>query len=909
MLGREAELEALHALLTRARNADGAALVVHGEPGMGKTTLLEAALADPRGLRVVRAAGYAAESTLPYGGLQRLAAPLGHLVDHLPPAQRDALRVAAGVEAGPPPERALVGLGMLSLLAAAGDEAPTVAVVDDAHRLDRESLAVLGFVARRLAAESVALILATRPGQETMRALAGVPDLALAGLAEAHAAALLARGIGGEIDPSVAAGIIATTGGNPLALTDLGTRWSAEELTAATLGHAPLPVGERLEAHYSRAAGALPAEARAWLVIAAAETTGDVAAIGGAAAALGLPTGASSPAELAGLVEVRDAVRFRHPLVRSAVYAGATDAERRTAHHALRAEAASQGRPEIAAWHGSAACVGTDGALADELEHVADLAGARGGLTSRAHLLTRSAELSPDPRDHARRLVIAAQAAIGAGAGLLTRQLLARVDVDALDPHTRGLMRMTDAACTAFLTDVPRMPSVVATYVGAADDFAERSAALEQGSLLLALNSALSTEDGAAGWPLPALASRMRAAAATPGTVASALEAAASLALDDYETAAPRLRAVLTQIETMPDADVAGFAFYVVVPAVGLCDFDAAAALMRRIARACRARGDLRSVDGMLWVLSALELSRNNPRLAAEYMAQSQELRQSLGYADEQTVNAALLIWQGAPPEAAEQLEQGMRAASLGGVARMAAGARAIREIAAGDYAVAYGRLADLVSHPYLQASHHHVPEMVEAAVRCGELTAARGAAGWLARIADAAGGDWIRAMALRAEALLADDAHAEARHRASLALLTSEGHRGDRARGELLYGEWLRRMRRRADARDQLRLALDGFESVDSHAFAARARRELAALGETVDAGERRDRGPLSAQEAAIARMAAGGATNADIGAALFISANTVDYHLRKVFRKLGVTSRRQLAEHLPAAPRDSRA
>ncbi|WP_082097174.1 helix-turn-helix transcriptional regulator [Demequina silvatica] len=904
MLGREAELEALHALLTRARNADGAALVVHGDPGMGKTTLLEEALAEPRGLRVLRAAGYAAESTMPYAGLQRLSRPLAHLVDALPPAQRAALLTAAGVDQGPPPEPALVGLGMLSMLAAAGDEQPTVAVVDDAHRLDRESLAVLGFVARRLSAEAVALIFAARPEEETMRALAGVPALALAGLAENHAAVLLARD--GDIDPTVVADVVAATGGNPLALTDLGAQWTAEAITSAALGHVPLPVGDRLEAHYSQAAAALPPAARTWLLIAAAETTGDVAAIWGAATATGLAGDASTPAELAGLVEVRDAVRFRHPLVRSAVYAGAPDADRRAAHAALRAQAAAQGRPEIAAWHGAAASAGMDDALAGELEHVADAAGARGGLTSRAHLLARAAELSTDPGDQARRLVMAAQAAIGAGAGLLTRQLLARVDARALDPHTRGVMRMTEAACTAYLTDLSRMHAVVATYVGAADDFAGAAPGLEQGALLQAINSALSTEDGAAGWPLPALAARMRAAADAPGPVAAALDAAASLALDDYETAAPRLRSVLTRLQEMPDGEVADFAFYAVVPAVGLCDFEAASALMRRIARACRARGDLRSVDGMLWVLSALELSRTNPRLAADYMAQSQELRRSLGYADEQTVNAALLVWQGVPAEAAEQLEQGMRAAGFGGVARMTAGARAIQEIAAGEYATAYARLAELVSRPYLQASHHHVPELVEAAARCGEDAAARGAGAWLARVADAAGGDWIRAMALRAEALLADDAHAEARHRASLALLTAEGYRGDRARGELLYGEWLRRARRRADARDQLRLALAGFTAVDAHAFAERARRELAALGAAVDAGEPRDHGPLSAQEAHIARMAAGGATNADIGAALFISANTVDYHLRKVFRKLGVTSRRQLAERLPDAGRD---
>ncbi|WP_062462661.1 helix-turn-helix transcriptional regulator [Demequina soli] len=904
-MGREDELESLHALLAGTRNADASALVIHGDPGIGKTTLLESALARSTGLRVLHAPGFAVESALPYSGLQRLGRPLAHLIDGLAAGQARALLIAAGLADGPAPERALVGLGMLSLLALAGDEEPTVCVIDDAHRLDRESLEVLGFVARRLSAERVGMVFAARPEESTMRALAGIREIPLAGLDPDAAAALLRAGVDAEIDPGVIAGIVATTGGNPLALTDLGTRWSAEELTAAALAHAPMPVGERLEGHYSRAAGLLPEPTRRWLVVAAAESTGDASAIRGAAATLDLPPDASAPAEHERLVEVRESVRFRHPLVRSAVYASATDADRRAAHAALRAEAVARGRPEVAAWHAAAASGGPDEAVAAELEHVADLAGARGGLESRAHLLARAADLSTSAPGRSRRLVRAAEAAVGGGAATLARQLLAQVDPNALAPRDRGTMRMAEAACIAYLTDVPRMHTVVATFVAAADHFRPVEPALEQAALLQALNSALSTEHGAAGWPLRTLAGRLNeAAVALPGPVASALEAAASLALDDYETAAPLMRAMLARLDAMADDEIAAFAFYAVVPSVGLCDFEAAAILLRRIARACRARGDLRSVDGLYWVLSALELSRNNPRLAADYMGRSVELRRSLGYGDELTVNAALAIWQGLPDDEAAALEDGMRAASFGGVARMAAGARAIREIARGDYARATVRLAALVDDPYLQASHHHVPELVEAAVRSGDQDRARAAAAWLARVARAAPGDWTRAMALRAEALLADDAHAEASYLSSIALLSADGYRGERARGRLLYGEWLRRVRRRADARAQLTQALADLVAVGATAFAERARRELAALG-APSGGDipPPDAGPLSAQEARIARMAAGGATNADIGAALFISANTVDYHLRKVFRKLGVTSRRQLGEHLPRA------
>ncbi|MDN4475276.1 LuxR family transcriptional regulator [Demequina sp. SYSU T00192] len=904
VVGRADELGALHTLIASARNGHGGALLVHGDPGMGKTTLLGGAVAGAAALRVVAVPGFAIESSLAYAALQRLIAPFAHLVDGLPGPQRDALLTAVGATSGPPPERALVGLGTLSLLARAGDEAPLLCLADDAHHLDRESLEALGFVARRLSAEAVAIVFASRDDDATVRALAGVPRLDLAGLDPDAAAELLTRSVGGGLEPSIVAEVVARTGGNPLALTDLGARWTADELTAAAREEAPIPVGPRLEAHYTAAAAALPPETRRWLVLAAAESTGDAAVIHAAAAGLGIPAGASAPAEEAGLVEVRDGVRFRHPLVRSAVYARATDLDRRGAHAALQGEATRRGLAEVAAWHAAAACSGPDDDVAALLEAAADSTGARGGRASRARLLARAADLSNRADDRARRLVAAAEAAIGAGAGVLARQLLSTVDESALDAARRGAMRTVDALCTVYLSDASRLPTVVDTLVHAADDFREADPIREQVTLLHALAFALSTEDRAEGWPLERLGARLRAAAdVAPGRQALALRAAGAFALDDYASAVPHLRAAREMFDEEADAELLGLATFAALVTVGLCEFEDASKVWTRLADEASARGALRELDSILWVLSSLEVGRNNPRAARAYLDRCTELRRALGHEDAQAVNAALLIWEGLPPGAGDHLVATMRASGYGGVARMALGTQAIVEIGAGEYASAHARLAWLASHPYLQASLHHLPELVEASVRCGRHDDARAAAARIDDLARATGSRWARGMAARAAALLADGGEAEHRYLESIELLDIPGHAGDHARGRLLYGEWLRRMRRRADARAQLRLALEVLDAQGATPFAERARRELVAAGAADAPAHPGDaHGPeLSPQEAEVARMAARGATNAEIGAALFISPNTVDYHLRKVFRKLGVTSRRQLADRLP--------
>ncbi|WJL94936.1 LuxR C-terminal-related transcriptional regulator [Microbacterium sp. ET2] len=896
LLGRAEESERLRALLAGVRNEAGGALLVIGEPGIGKTSLVESAVHDQtQTLRVLAIQGVEVESGIAYGALQRLGGPLIAFVDDIPDTQRAALRIAAGLDEGPPPQPPLVGLGFLSLLARAGADRPTLCVVDDAHHVDAESLLVLGFVARRLSAERVGVVVAARADEGAEGALAGVPRIELGGLGTEAGSALLRRGVDGELDPTVAAEYVRYTAGNPLALRELATELSAAQLTATAIAHSPIPIGGRLETIYTQRMAELPAPSRDWLLVAAAESSGDPAAVQAAADALGIPPDASAPAEAIDLVSVRNTVRFRHPLIRSAVYGAATDAARRRVHRALADGARRREQLDVAAHHAAAAVHGTDAEVAAELAAAADTAGARGGMLSRAHLLARAAELTPDASEASDRSVAAAEAALSAGAARLAMQLLPGSDVD-LTSVGRARKLIVEAMAGLFLSDPEGLRTGMAKLMSAADLVGDVAPGLRRQALLLALNSATVTEEQALGATVQELGARMREASQGDDIAAVVLQAASAFILDDYATAAPVLRRATEALRAESGAGLTSLAFFVTVPCVALWDWDAAAELLRRSADIGRTTGALRDVDACMWILSAVELSRVNPKAALDYVEQSAELRRALGFGDEQAVNAALLAWQGTPSTVVEQITHAIHEAGWGGISRMAVGAIAINEIAAGSYESAFERLTPLVRHPFLQASFHHLPEYVEAAVRSGNRAAAQWALDRIQVCADASGSTVARALFMRSLALLSDDADAE-RHFVQAIALFPMSHRGDTGRTRLVYGEWLRRVRRRTDARGQLAHALRDFEAVGATTFAERARREILAAGGTVPSGST-PVDPLSSQERQVALLAARGATNAEIAATMFISPNTVDYHLRKVFRKLEISSRRQLAD-----------
>lgn len=851
-------------------------------------------------MRVIRVQGVEVEAQIAFGALQRIGRPLAKFASDIPENQRAALRVAVGLDEGPPPELPLVGLGALSLLARAGDDQPTVCIIDDAHHLDQESLLALGFVARRLSAESVVLLFASRPGDVVASSLASVPRLELGGLDAASASALLRQKVRGNLDPTVVLEYVTYTGGNPLALREIASERTAEELTASAIGHSPIPIGRHLEQLYTQRIETLPEPTRAWLLLAAAESTGDSAAVQAAARARGIPAHASSPAEQIDFVTVvHGSIRFRHPLIRSAIYLSAAERDRLSAHHALSAYARDNDRPDLAAWHAAAATPGPDQAVSDQVADAAGIAGSRGGMLSRAHLLGRAAELTPDPALRSERYIAAAEACLSAGAATLALQMLSNADSDRLDDVGIGRTLIVEAMCGLFLSESVALRGGMAKLIHAADLMEQSAPDLAQHALLLAMNSATGQEDRATGANVLDLAKKMRDVSSGDHTTAAVLEAVSSFILDPYPVAVPHLRRAVAALDALDDARVIEFTFAVTVPTIALWDWNAASRLLGRVVRIGRETGALRAVDSALWILSAVEMTRGDPALASLYLEQAAELRRALGSLDELAVNAALLAWQGTPSSLVEQVSYALNEAGWGGIARMATGAIATQEIAAGEYAPAFERLTPIVRHPFLQATFHQIPEFVEAAVRSGNRPAALEAAKALDMYAVSSESPVARGFMERSHALLAEADQAEALFRASIRSFHGVGHRGDSARSRLLYGEWLRRVRRRSDARIELEGALRAFSIAGATAFAERARRELRATGATVV--DRPKVNPtLTPQEDEVARLAASGATNAEIGATLFISANTVDYHLRKVFRKLEITSRRQLMDYL---------
>ncbi|MCB7135347.1 helix-turn-helix transcriptional regulator [Cellulosimicrobium marinum] len=917
-VGRRDELGRLAALVDAARAGVGGAVVVRGEPGIGKTTLLAAATRDLPGTRVVRADGFEAESAVAYAALHRLVAPWHDALGALPAPHRAALRTVLGLEDGRAPQRLAVGLGLLELLAAVARDAPLVVVVDDLHWVDAESAEVVAFAARRLGAEPVALLLACRDEPRLDALTAGIETLVLGGLDAVSAARLLTARARDGVDPLVVARVVRATGGHPLALVDLAHDLTARELHDSGVGEDPVPVGRHLGEHYlDRVRGADPA-VRTWLLVAAADTTGDLAVVARACDALGVDHAAAETAEDLGLVQLGTTARFRHPLVRAAAYGAAAGRDRRRVHAAL-ARATEDSSPERAAWHLSRATVGVDPAVASRLESVADAAGSRGGFVSRARVLGRAAELTPPGADRDRRRVAAAEAAVAAGAAQIAASLLddlrrdhqvgtggdgAADTEDGLAPEVRARALAVRVALGLFTGDAAVVTRATAHMLAVADLFHGVDPAREQEALVRAFEHATVADRGLRGTTLPALGARLAAGAhARPGPTADVLRALAALVLRDRVDAVAALRDGRRSLDALDGPGVLAHATAGVAIATALWDLPGRDAWLRRVLAAAREAGSVQMLDTGHWMASLAELTGGTPRRAAQHLEQVRELRRSIGYDGEHVVNLAYLAWVDAPREQVLAGAAAAREAGFGGVETAAVGALAIHDLAEGRYRDAYATLAPLVDDPFLQVTPLQVPDLVEAAVRSGRPEEAAPHVDRLEAGARADGSPWSAGVALRCRALLLDgDAAADAFAQAARTL-DGVGAVVDAARSRLLHGELLRRRRRRSSARDLLGAAEEAFTTAGASAFARRARAEITATG--LDPAERRSprTSPLTAREEAVARLAADGGTNAEIGATLFISANTVDYHLRKVFQKLGVSSRRQLRERLGGA------
>ena len=918
LFGRERESGRLAAALDKARQGMSAVVVLRGASGAGKSVLLGHVQAMAGGgFEIMRFDAVESEAELGFAALHHLLRPHLAQLAKLPEPQRAALCQVFGLEERPsPPDRFLVALAALGLLAVRTDDRPLLCLVDDAHWLDEESAAVLAFVARRLCADSVAMAFAVRDQTAGVDHLAGLPELAVTSLDPEAAGRLLESVVSGVLDPGVRGRVVASTGGNPLALIEAARELSPGQLSGEAPLPEPVPLGRALERVYLREALALPPQTRTLLLASAADPTSDPNVLWRAGPKLGFDVSAAGAAEERNLLSIRDTVKFRHPLIRSAVYYGAPLAHRARVHVALAEVAGALGETDLRAWHLAAAATDADDVVATELERAAERICDRGDWTGSSTLLARAASLTPDLPVRARRLLGAAEASAMAGSPGRAQVLLDQAAAYREDQHFSGLVqrvqarvhRLTGAPAAATYALLTAARQLGPVNIRLARDILVEALVQAQvsGSLAPRGASRLSVAETARSLPLPA------GVPATTGDVV--LEADTAVHLDGLADAGPKLRQAIESVRH---------------------EEPAAPELFQWLAAACSHAtilGDDIALHELAWRLEA-EASRQGAvipmALALSHMALSELIAGRLAEAERlfdqraaleeargsQLYLGALLVaaWRGRFKEASALTEAVQEHAARTGQGYQLVFrdyARSVIELSQGRYHEAYLSLEDRIGDT-CQVKFAFV-DLVEAATRCGAHDDAEDLVERLSRLAALTPvpgllGDLARARALTtADASAAEDLYLQAiRHH--------ENTRGPsrRARSHQLYGEWLRRERRIKEARHELRIAYDLFDAMGAGGYAARTAQELFAAGDPVPSGgDARGNGAhgngadLTPQEARVARLAAGGATNAEIAAQLYLSVHTVDYHLRKVFRKLDVHSRRELTSEI-ASPR----
>ena len=906
LLNREAERAVLDDLLADLRSGRGRALVLRGEAGVGKSALLEYVTGAAADMRVARAAGVESEMELAFAGLHLLCAPLLDQLEGLPVPQRDALGVAFGLREGGVPDRFLVGLAVLTLLSEVAEDRPLLCLIDDAQWLDAASAQVLAFAARRLLAEPVGLVFAAREPGEQLR---GLTDLEVRGLPDHEARALLRSVVGFGLDKRVQDRILAEANGNPLALLELPRGQNPAQLAGGfgLVGAVPA----RIEAEFRRRLETLPGDTQSLMLVAALEPVGDSMAVWQAAGRLGIPASAAAAAEADGLLEIGTGVRFRHPLVRSAVYSAASLPERRTVHRAL-AEVTDRDRdPGRRAWHLAAAAAGPDEQVAAELERSAGRAQARGGMAAAAAFLQRSVELTADPHRRSGRALAAAQASLQAGAFEATAELLniaAAGPLDELQQASVDLLRGQIAFASSAGGDAP------ALLVKAARQFEPLDAGVARQTYLDALYAALAAGEFAGAGDLQEV-SRAALSAPPPADPPSPsdllLDGLAVLATEGRAQAAPLLsRAARVFAEDeIPMAERLRRSMVAVVAAVTVWDEERWHVIEARALQSCREAGLLAPLVIYVNSITIFTVWHGDFAEAASLVAEAEAIAAATGTLFPPFGAMFLAGFRGAEAEAAPMIEAVSTAAQAAGqglAVQWSQWVAAILYNGLGRYEEALTEAQAAEQSAELHVSTWALPELIEAACRTGQTRLAAEALGRLAKATSVGQTDWGQGIYARSRALLGDGADADRWYREAVDRLGRTGFRPELARAHLLYGEWLRRERRRAEARTQLRTAHDMFAAIGMQAFAERARRELRATGETVRTRTASPRDELTPQEAQIARLARAGLSNPEIATQLFLSPRTVEYHLAKVFTKLDITSRRQLRQAVPDGGRD---
>ena len=904
LVGRRDEQEALDRLLDGARSGRSGVLVLRGEAGVGKTALLEYLAERASGCELARAAGVQADTELAFAGLQQMFASLLGPLESLPDPQRKALAVAFGLRRGPAPDRFLVGLAVLGLLAEIAEARPLVCVVDDAQWLDRASAQTLAFVARRLLGESVALVFAMRESSQD-QTFAGLPELVVRGLGDEDARRLLASVIRGRLDDRVIDRIVAETRGNPLALLELPHGLSAGEL-AGGFGVSPsVPVTARLEGSFLQRLRDLPAATQRMVLLAAAEPVGDPVLLLRAGERLGLGVEAAAPAEVAGLLEVGTRVRFRHPLVRSAVYAAATLADRHAVHRALADATDPQADPDRRAWHRAQSALGADEDLAAELERSARRAQSRGGMAAAAAFLERAAALTPDPGGRARRALAAAQASQLAGAPEAALALLDTASSGPLGELEQATLEQLRGRVALHLS---RSGEAAALLLNAARRLAPLERELARDTHLEALYAA--SVAGRLGGGVSGVAQAAGAAPPPPGPPRAAdllLDGLALRFTGEYRESAPILRRAVSAFrdEGGHSEHDMRWPWLSARAAADLFDDDSWHLLATRHVVIARDTGALGVLQIGLMYLGVLRVFEGTLDAAAALIEEADSVIDATGSRRIDIAKLMLAACRGDEAEATSLIaavEHEAIARGQGVVLTFCEHARAILHNGLGHYDLALSAAQQASARDELTVSNWALAELVEAAARSARPELAADALERLRQRTQAAGTEWALGIEARSRALVSDGAIAEDLYREAIARLARCRLALELARAHLLYGEWLRRARRRLDARAQLRRAHEMFTDMRATAFADRAARELQATGETARKRTAGTTDDLTPHEARIARMARDGASNQEIANQLFVSRKTIEYHLHKVFIKLGISTREHLDRVLPA-------
>jgi DNA-binding CsgD family transcriptional regulator len=897
MSGRDAECAALDELLHATRQGESRALVIRGEPGVGKTALLEYSIDSAPGFRVARAAGVESEMELAFAGLHQLCAPLLDRLDRLPGPQRKALRGAFGLS-GDETTRFLVALATLSLLSDAAEEHPLLCVVDDAQWLDDASALSLAFVARRLGAESIAIVFATRGPSEELRAL---PELVVGGLADYDARALLDSAVHGRLDEQVRDRIVAETRGNPLALLELPRDLSAAEL-AGGFGHPdPQALTERIEQSFLRRVESLPPQSQRLLLVAAAEPLGDAALLWRAAERLGIGADALVAAKEAGLIEAGALARFRHPLVRSAIYWSASPQARREVHRALAESTDQAVDPDRRAWHIAEATLESDESIAAELEHSAIRAQARGGLAAAAAILERSAVLTPEPARRVERTLATAEAKLAAGAFDSALGLLATAQAGPLDELQRARVDLLAAEIAFGMNHGNDAPALLLQAAKRLEPLDVRRA---RETHLSAISAAQFAGRLAQGDALGETAGAARLAPAAETTRASdlLLDGLAVRLTDGPTDAAPILTAALKAFlsEDLPTEEGLRWLWLACNVALDLWDDESWEGLATRHVQLARDAGALTELPLALTSRASVHMFRGELAVAASLTEETGQVINATGSQLAPYGALVLAAWQGREARVQALIDAITKeVASRGeGIGLTVIGwTRALVGNSRGRYEEAQGAAEDASREPReLSVSARALVERIEAVSRTGNAALGTNALERLSVSTRASGTDWALGIEARCRALLSEVQATEELYLEAIERLGRTRVKVEHARSHLLYGEWLRRGRRRLEAREHLRTADDMFDAMGLEAFAERARRELRATGETARKRTPDTGGELTAQEALIAQLARDGHSNPAIGAQLFISPRTVEYHLHKVFVKLGINSRDQL-------------